>query len=423
MVRWSTKPLPFLAECRAEFGDTFTLNLAGFGRNIFTCDPDLIKQIYTSDPNVLLAGKGNDILEPLLGPNSVLILDGARHARQRKLMMPPFHGRRMKAYGQIIADATERSIADWPVGGEAIVHEATQTLSLEVILRAVFGIEEGGLSDAARIIGETTDAATALVLFFPFLQRDLGCWSPGGKLARAGERSDALIQAEIDRRRSHPDDARDDILSLLMAARDEDGAAMSDVELRDQLLTLLAAGHETTATALSWALHWVLREPRVLDALLAELDAAPDDPESISRLPYLTAACRETLRIIPVIPITVRYAAAPITLGGIDVPVGVRLAPCIHLLHQREDLYPEADVFRPERFLERKFRPHEFIPFGGGNRRCLGAAFAEYEMRIALAVILRMFVLELVDSKTVPVRRNLTLTPKGGTRVKVLSRR
>lgn len=420
-LRWVRDPYPFLDECRAAYGGTFTLRLAGFGESVFTDDPATIHEVFTASPDILQAGKGNDVLLPFVGAHSLLVLDGAPHARDRKLMTPPFHGARMRAYGATIGVAAERVTEAWRPGETVATHPAMQSASLEVILRAVMGLDDGPQLERGRAtVTELLDTVGGALFFFGFLRHDLGRWSPWGRFLARRKLADAMWEEAVRERRAHPGE---DILSLLLSARDEAGEPMSDAAIHDELVTLLLAGHETTANALAWALAWLVASPEVLERLTAEVDEANDDPDTLGKLPYLGAVCNEALRILPVFPIVMRVAAREWQGSTLTLPAGARIAPCIYLVHRRPDLYPEPDRFRPERFLDRTFSPSEFIPFGGGARRCIGAAFALYEMRIILATVLRRFRIGPVDGAPVAVRRNLAIGPRHGARVRILARR
>jgi unspecific monooxygenase len=362
----------------------------------------------------------------------MLALAGERHRRQRKLWMPPFHGERMRAYGQLVCDVTEKVTSRWTIGEPFSARSSMQTISLQVILKAVFGLEEGSRYEKLQerltaLLSPSNPVLQAMIILFPALQRDLGSWSPWAQLTRQLEQIDNLIYAEIAERKEQPDPSRTDILSLMMSARDEQGQPMTDVELRDELMTLLIAGHETTATSLSWALYWIHHLPQVREKLLQELDALGDnpDPNTIFRLPYLNAVCQETLRIYPVAMLALnRVVKSPLQIMGYQFEPGTLLIPCIYLTHHREDLYPEPKQFKPERFLERQFTPYEFLPFGGGNRVCIGMAFAQFEMKLVLATVLSRWQMELADSKPVePVRKGALLAPAQGVQMVVKGRR
>ncbi|HAG79859.1 MAG TPA: cytochrome P450, partial [Cyanobacteria bacterium UBA12227] len=353
----------------------------------------------------------------LLGKHSVIAASGDRHRRQRQLMMPPFHGERMKAYGQLIADITNQVISQWTIGNPFSIRPSMQAISMQVILRAVFGLNEGQrYQQLEKLLSSRLDRGSSLLgvtmLYFPILRQDLGSWSPWGRFLCERQQIDQLIYEEINERRAQPDDSRTDILSLLMSARDEAGQPMTDVELRDELMTLLVAGHETTATALTWAFYWIHKLPEVRQKLLEELDSLGDhpDPNTLLRLPYLNAVYSETLRIYPVGMLTFpRVVRTPVELMGYKLEPGTVVLGSIYLTHHRDDLYPEPDLFKPERFLERQFSPYEFLPFGGGSRRCIGMAFAQFEMKVVLAKIVSRLELSLADNRPVkPIRRGLT---------------
>ena len=420
------RPLPYAKKLHKRYGDVFTLEFANASYTMVV-HPQGVQEIFTASPDLFKSGEANrQFMQASMGDNSMLLLDGKRHQRQRKLLMPPFHGERMRAYGQLMCDITEEVMHQQQVGKPFIIREATQEISLRVILRAVFGLDVGGRYDRLRqLLKALLDASGTLLgsamTFLPVLRQDWGAWSPWGHYLRLKQRVDELIYAEIADRRENPDRAGEDILSLLMAARDEAGEAMSDVELRDELMTLLFAGHETTATALAWAFYWVHRDREILEKLRSELDSVDwqTDPFAITKLPYLNAVCSETLRIYPVAVATfARVLQAPFEVMGYRCEPGTALLPHIYLIHHREDLYPEPDRFNPDRFLERKYSAYEFLPFGGGNRRCIGYAFAQYEMKLVLATALSQMKLTPVNRRPVrPVRRGLTMSPSGGVRM------
>lgn len=355
-----------------------------------------------------------------------MLLDGDRHQRHRQLLMPPFHGERMQAYGELICAIAEKVPSKWVVGQPFSMRESTQEISLKIILQAVFGLHEGQRYDKLEqlltsALESIASPSKASMLFFKFLQIDLGTWSPWGKFIRQRQEVDELLYAEIAERRQQLDSERSDILTMLLLARDEAGEPMSDRELRDELMTLLFAGHETTSTALALAFYSIHRQPEIYNKLLSELEDLGNnpDPMAVMKLPYLNAVCSETLRIYPVPMIAFsRIAKSPITIMGQTYPEGTALAPCIYLTHHREDLYPESKKFKPERFLERQYSAYEFLPFGGSSRRCIGAAFAMFEMKLVLATILKRYSLALAEKKTVKaVRRGVTLAPAGGVKM------
>lgn len=412
-VQW---PIPFLEECARRFGGTFTVRLPGRPPLVLFSDPDAIREIFSGDPDDLHAGESNAILEPLLGRHSLLLLDGSEHLHERRLVQPPFHGERMVAYGAVMQEIARRAIDAWPAGRAFAIQPEMQSITLDVILRTVFGLDEGPrMIELRRELVDLLAVSSNPQLLLASLQSGGG--APRGAAARpleARHRVDALLFAEIARRRTRPDETRTDVLSLLLAARDESGAPLSDQALRDELVTLLVAGHETTATALSWAVHHLLTHPDVR-ARLAEEVRGVDDPLALSRLDWLDAVVKETLRLTPIVPMVGRRLTRPMTIGGHELPAGVTAAPSIVLAHRRPERWPDPERFAPERFLGTKPTPYEFLPFGGGVRRCVGAAFALYEMKIVLAEIVRRVELELQPGYEARViRRSVTLAPSEG---------
>ena len=422
LMNWIFRPLDFLEDCARQYGDTFNLNLMGLPPFTVVSNPQGIEEIFSVDAKKFDVGRTNNLAAGLLGNNSLVLLDGAPHRRQRKLMMPPFHGEKVRSYAETICQITQKVSDRWQEKQSFPIHGAMQDITLETILHVVFGLSEGERLQQIKpplieFLNLTDSPLKASVIFLPLLQQDWGEWSPWGKVVRYKQKIYSLLQAEIDERRANSA-LGNDVLSLLMSARDERGEGLSDIELKDQLMTLLVAGHETTATALSWALYWIHKLPRVKQKLLAELDDRPvdADPMAIARLPYLTAVCNETLRIYPVAFIAfLRFAKSPIEVMGHQFDSEAMLAPAIYLTHHREDLYPEPKQFRPERFLERNYSPYEFLPFGGGNRRCIGYALALLEMKLVLATILTNWDLSLKsDRPSLPKRRGATIAPNNG---------
>lgn len=415
---WGARPLPFMERCRERYGDVFTLRIRNENTWVFLCDPEDIKRVFTGDPSVLRAGEANAVLKPVVGPRSVLLLDEPTHMAHRKLMLPPFHGERMARYDQLMVDLARENIVRWPIGEPFALLPRMQEITLEVIVRAVFGIAEAQRLERMRgVLRGMIDWVTnprrlaALALLGPArIERNR-------RFRAAMDPVDEVVLEEIRRRRSEPDLAeREDILSMLVQATYEDGSAMDDRELRDELMTLLVAGHETTATSLSWALERLLRHPEKLARLRAEIQAGEGEE-------YLDAVVKETLRLRPVLPAVVRKLAEPMEFGGHLVPAGVAVAPCIYLMHRREDIYPNPRAFRPERFLERPAGTYTWIPFGGGVRRCLGASFAQLEMKRVLQTVLSDVQLEPAEQRSERVvRRSITLNPEHGGRVVVRRR-
>jgi cytochrome P450 family 135 len=412
-IGWLNRPFQFVERARAKHGDTFTMHIA---RDTFVVlsDPADVKQVFTGDPSVFHAGVSNIILLPFLGHKSVLLLDGAAHMSQRKLLLPPFHGEKMRRHVDLMREIAAQEIAQWPRGVPFQAHPHMQKVTLEVIMRIVFGVDEGDprlveLRERLRTLLESTVSGKQL--------RKLLVLGP----ERADKRRvfgpildpvDKTILEVVAERRERDDlEDRDDVLSMLLLARHEDGTPMDDVELRDELVTLLVAGHETTATALAWALERLVRHPAMLERLTDEVRADEGDE-------YVDGVIRETLRLRPVIPFVGRKLSEPQTIGGWDLPAGSRVTPSIHLVHRREDIYPEAAAFRPERWLGVRPNPYTFLPFGGGVRRCLGAAFAETEMRAVLAEVVRNVRLAPARPESEKVgRRVITLVPARGAEI------
>ncbi|OCQ89068.1 cytochrome P450 [Nostoc sp. MBR 210] len=423
LLQWIYQPLQLMENSAKAHGDCFTLWLTNKQPMVFLSNPQAIQQLFTENLSNLDSRGSAQILQPLLGENSLILLSGTSHQRQRKLLTPPFHGDRMKAYGSIIAEITKEVISQWKFGQPFSARDSMQEISLRVILQAVFGLTEGERYTQlqkllASILDLTGSSLRATISFLPIMQVDLGSWSPWGIFLRQREQIDQLLYAEIQERRNHPETSGSDILSLMMSARDENGELMTDVELRDELMTLLVAGHETTASALTWALYWIHRQPQIREKLLSELDNCGKnaDLEEITRLPYLTAVCQETLRIYPIAMITIpRIVKQPIEIMNHQFEPGTLLVGCIYLTHRRSDLYAEPQQFKPERFLERQYSLYEYLPFGGSNRRCLGMAFALFEMKLVLATVLSHVDLALVNNSSVkPIRRGITLAPSNG---------
>jgi cytochrome P450 len=414
MMRWLVRPIAFMESCRRRFGDQFSVRFPGFERPmVMLSDPETIRALYTAHEHGLPPGRTITLL-PVTGPSSVLLLEGSEHLARRKLMLPPFHGERMRSYESIVRRATEREIDRWPQERPFAIHPHMQAITLEVILEAVFGVTDQARSQRLRerlpmLLSETS--SPALQLRFLLASR-LGRGDPMSRVREITASIDELLFAEIaDRRSDRALDEREDILSLLIAARFEDGSAMSDRELRDQLVTLLLAGHETTATGLAWTFDLLLRHPAALARLRAEIDASEDA--------YLRAVVWESLRLRPVVPLAGRRLASELRCGGVSLPVGTDVTPAVWLTHTRADLYPEPFAFRPERFVDNPPSGYGWIPFGGGVRRCLGASFAELEMRVVLETVLRRSVLQPVSQQAERVtRRNVTFSPRKGTLVR-----
>jgi cytochrome P450 len=417
-LRWAFRPLPFMQECRERIGDNFSVRFLGFERPmVMISDPAAIKALYTERAHGLPPGR-EVFLEPVLGSRSLLLLEGADHLAHRKLMLPAFHGERMRSYEPIVEEIVDREIDSWPLGEEFRIHPRMQAITLDVILRVVFGVAEGPRLEKLRrlltdVLEETASPFTQLMALATRRFTGRGPWARFEGALRA---VDELLYAEITERRAEQSfEERDDILSILMAARFEDGEGMADVDLRDQLLTLLLAGHETTATALAWAFDLLLRHPRPLQRLRDSIEAGEDE--------YMRATITEALRLRPVVPLAGRRLGAELSVDGLTLPAGTDVTPAIWLTHTRADVYPEPFAFRPERFLGEAPDTYAWIPFGGGVRRCIGAAFSEFEMRIVLREVLSRCQLHKADPAPEEIgRRSITLSPKHGTPVVISSR-
>jgi cytochrome P450 len=404
---WSRQAQWMLSQCRRRLGPMFTLEIAYESKWVVVSEPELVKEIFRGDPGVFHAGEGNDILRPLLGEHSLLVLDDAPHMSQRKLLLPPFHGKRMAGYEETMQRIAAREIDSWPNGVPWQLRPRMQALTLEIIIETVFGVHGGERLDALRqALREFLDLMTNPRMLVPLLAVGPERIRHYPPFRRRTDRVRALIVAEIADRRAATDlEERDDVLSLLVAARHEDGSPMSDAEIHDELLTLLVAGHETTATALSWAVERLVRHPDKLARLRAEVEDGEDA--------YLTATIQETLRLRPVISIVIRRLTEAIEMGGYELPAGVAVVPSIHLIHRDPTIYPEPESFRPERFLETPPGTYTWIPFGGGVRRCLGASFAQQEMAIVLRELVSRRKIRPVDPASEKnFRRAITETPR-----------
>ena len=414
---WWSRPLPFFLRGRARFGARWTTRLVGMPPFVVISDPDQIRQALTAPPEVLHPGEGAKILEPVVGPNSVILLDEGAHLEQRRLMLPPFKGQRMAALTGMVEAIVADEVASWPRGERIPLHPRLQRLTLEIILRAVFGLDPGPRMDRLRVLLEQLIAlASGPLGMLPPLQRDLGPASPGGRFARISAEIDGLLEDLVAERRAEEERGREDIMTMLLVATHEDGSPMSFAEIRDELVTALVAGHETTASQLAWTFALLARHPEVLGRLTAELDAGDGV--------YLDAVLHEALRIRPVLlDAEPRLTKEPYELGGWTYPAGVVLDLNALLVHHDPAIYPQPWRFRPERFLERSAGTYTWFPFGGGVRRCLGASFALFEMKQVLAELVGRLELRVLDPSPEPVRRRaITLTPGRGAEVLVRER-
>ncbi|MFM5891317.1 MAG: cytochrome P450 [Dolichospermum sp.] len=422
VLNWIFRPMPYMMECAKNYGDVFALKLQGnLPPMLFIHSPEAMQMVLSNDQKELEApGDLNSIFQYLLGKNSVISLSGKAHQRQRQLIMPPFHGERMRNYAQLIENITIKVFNQQPKNQSFHIRDITQDITLQVMMEAVFGIYEGERAEKLKhflcaILEQGSTPWRVIFLYFPKLKETFGISEIWKRQMQKQQQADQLIYQEIKERRENFDPQRTDILNLLMSAQDENGQTMTDAELRDELMTLLVAGHETTATATSWAFYWIHKLPEVKEKLLAELDSLGEnyDSNTVFKLPYLTAVCNEALRIYPVGMLTFpRRVKTPISLCGYQLEPGTIVMGSIYLAHHREDTYPEHEKFRPERFLEKQFSPYEFLPFGGGSRRCIGLAFAQMEMKLILAKVLKTWSMKLVNTQEIkPQRRGLVTGP------------
>jgi cytochrome P450 len=404
-VGWWSRPLAFHESCRARFGKRYTVRLFGTPPFVIHSDPEHIREIFTAPPDVLHPGEGAMILAPIVGTQSVILLDEAAHLGQRRLMLPAFHGEKMQKLSDLVTEVTAREVASWPTGSAIQLHGRLQGLTLEVILRAVFGLSPGPrLDDLRDRLTDILDFSTEPATMVPALQKEFGGRSRWGKFVRLRGRVDELVYKLIDDRRASGDEDGDDVLAMLLAARHEDGTPMSREELRDELMTLLVAGHETTASSLAFAFGLLARHPHVVD----ELRAGDDD--------YLAATINEVMRARPVLPNAApRLVKQPVEVGGWTYEPGVCLIAMSYLVHHDPEIYPDPYSFKPERFLDEAPGTYTWIPFGGGRRRCLGASFAILEMKTVLREVVGRFELEPgVAGPELTRRRSITISPSLG---------
>jgi cytochrome P450 len=409
-IGWWARPTAYLERCRARYGKRFTIRLLAQPPFVILSDPDDIKELFKAPPEVLHPGEGARILEPVVGPHSVILLDESPHLEQRKLMLPAFHGERMQKLSGLMQELAEAEVDGWPKGEPVELHPRLQALTLEIILRAVFGLDPGRRLESVRArLTEILDFGTNPISLMPPLQREFGGYSPFAGFVRARDEVDAILYQLIAERREEAEE-RDDVMAMFLQAEHEDGSPMSDQEIRDELMTMLVAGHETTASELAWAFERLAREPAVLERLVTEIDEGEDDA-------YLTATINETMRRRPVLPNPEpRLVKQQVEIGGVTYEPGVVLVASAYLVHHDAEIYPDPYAFRPERFLEQPPGTYTFIPFGGGRRRCIGASFATLEMKIMLRAALERCAIEPAPELEGTRRRAITLSPRRGAR-------
>jgi cytochrome P450 len=434
--RFSFDPVNSYREWMKRYGPVFTLPMLD-GPTVCIADPELLREVFANDDPERFDPNIPEPLDVLIGKRSLLRLAGAEHQRERKLLAPPFHGERMRGWAEIMAAATERAFAP-AAGGQELSSRSgcraefraldhTQALTLDIIVSVVFGVSQTQAREFREAIHAMMQAIHPSFLFTRATQRDLLGLLPYKRFRLASERVDELLYDHIARLRAELSErpgSRNDVLSMMIEARYDDGSAMVDTSIRDELRLLLAAGHESTAITLAWALYYIHRDERVLARLREEIERVdPTDLDAYTRLPYLQATIHETLRIRPVGEQCFRKLRRDWEVGGWKLPAGATLALLIWMVHHDPKLWPEPETFAPARFLERRPAPHEFLPFGGGTTRCIGAAFARYEAAIAIATLLRNYEFELLDREVRYGRESLTVVPLGGVRMRIARRR
>lgn len=428
------RPLEFMERRKQQYGDFYQITFKNSPPTIMTCNPQAIEAIFTA-PDKFDVGRGNKLLSFLVGDNSLLLLDGKTHKRRRKLLMPPFHGESLSRCSQQIVEITNKVSDRLELNQPFKVRSLTQEITMRVILNVVFGIDSGTRSERLRellttLLDTFNNPLNSSLIFFTWLQKDWGKHSPWGRFLLIKQEIRALIYAEIKERRdaiANNQSQYRDILSLLLMAKDETGEGMSDEELHDELITLLFAGHETTASALAWLLYWIHYLPEVYRKLHQELDSLGEnfDYKMIDDLPYLNATICETLRIYPIATGTfARVLKQPMSIMNHQFQPDTWFMISIYNLHHQEALYPNAKQFIPERFLTNSYSNYEYLPFGGGNRRCIGSALALLEMKLVTVTILSLFQLELTSKRPMlPVRRGLTLAPPASFKMSMTARK
>ncbi len=419
-LRWTLEPLKFQDDCQAIYGDTFTLKLVDTRPRVIIGNPQDIKEIFSHDAQYFDAGRGNQALIPLLGQNSLFTIDGDRHKQHRQLLMPSFHHQYVKNYAEEICKITNNITREWAIEKPLSLRSEMQKISLEIIIKIVFSISDSERYEKIKrlivnFLNIMDSPVKSAMIFFKFLRQDWGKWSWWGQLKQTQKQIDDLLQAEIESRRNQTEIIGKDILSLMMSAYDDEGNNLNDQELKDELITLFIAGHETLTTSLTWAFYQIYRHEEIKEKLETEINGLENKNNftGMENLPYLTATISETLRMYPISPmIFPRVNRKPVTIGKYTYSTETFLCPSIYLVHYREDIYPEAHQFKPERFIDKKYAPYEYFPFGGGDRRCLGYALAQLEMKLIISFILQNHRLKLFETDNLKMkRRSFGLSP------------
>jgi cytochrome P450 family 110 len=440
LARWVGRPFEYLEDCTARYGDYFTVHLPAMPPNVVFSDPVAVRDLFTAPVDEVTVAEIAGVLKPVMGARSVMMIDGEPHRRERRRMMPPFRGGSVRTYGPTISESARAMIDRWREGERIEVLRELHAVTLDIIVRITLGprteerrahlcevverfLEHGTSPLATAILTLTPQAHVERLFYTPV--RSGGAFAgvlPWAHIVRAQEKMDEMIADEISlRRTTRLYDGADDLLSLLMTAKGEDGRPMSDACLRDQIVTLLLAGHETTANTLTWTVAHLLEAPEAFDRVRADL-GGEIDLDRIDEDPFLDAILRESMRLSPVVPTVGRHLKTPRRIGRCELPAGVNAIACAYLVQRRADLFPEPTRFRPERWLE-DVSPYHFFPFGGGARRCLGMALAYFEMKVVLAEIARAVDLDReIPRLPRPVRKSVTFAPERGLPVRVRKR-
>jgi cytochrome P450 family 135 len=408
--QWMFRPIEFMNHCRERYGEIFTIRLGPAQNVVMVGTPDLAKQALSLDPDVLRAGETNGIFRPVVGSNSILLLDGDAHMRQRKILLRGFGASHATQFVDQVREIAANRIAGWEPGQRLKLHEEMESISFTAIMRVVFGeASDNSHAELRQLIPEMMDRCGSPFTLMPWFRRELAGSSPYARLMRVLDKIDEILFEVIEDRRADPmTQFRDDTVSLLLRAEHEDGSTLEDREIRDEILTMIMAGYETTTSGSAWALERLLRSPDQLARLTAEVEGGADDT-------YMDAVIKETLRARPVVPVVARHVTQQVELGGYTIPAGSILMVSIFLVHSDPETYPEPDEFRPERFLDGVPQDAAWIPFGGGVRRCLGARFAELEMKVVLAEVLATARLRAVGKSPEGFKRKrFTFAPEDG---------
>ncbi|MEC4813575.1 MAG: cytochrome P450 [Scytonema sp. PMC 1069.18] len=431
-LQWLTRQEEYLQECYKKYGDVFALRVGpDFIPYVFISNPQIIQEIFAANSQQLDSGKEATNNPFFLGERSLVSLAGQRHKQQRKLLAPCLHGERIQIYSQLICSLAEQMASNWTIDQPIFIYKALQAIMLELGFQVLLGSKDGQRYERLKellisMMNPENPLSRSLAYYIPFLQKNIGPWKVWEKFTDEQRQINEILYAEIHDHRQNPDPSGTDILSLMMASRYETGEAMTDEELRDELITLMAQSPEVTGTSLARAFYWILHNSQVHQKLLQELDSLGDapNPKEIMRLPYLDAIFKEVMRIYPTALFTFpRLVKTTLQIQDYQFEPGTVLLPCIHLIHHREDVYPQAKQFKPERFLERDFSPYEYFPFGGGHRRCIGSAFAQLEMKLVLATVLSHWHLELDRSMPKPSYKGALLPPVGSIQIVLKGRR